>query len=130
MSAGASLLAVALGGALGATLRWLVTLGVARSLAPTRAAGLPLGTVLVNVVGCFLLAWLLAAGPRSGLGPWTRLFLGTGLLGALTTFSTYGLDAHGLIVQGRSGAALLYVGGTLVLAGLAVMLGWGLGRTG
>lgn len=128
MSVSASLVAVALGGAIGAAARWAVTLGVARLLARTGLPAFPLGTLVVNVAGCFLLAWLVAAGDRAGVGPFARLFLGTGILGALTTFSTYGLDAHGLFVGGRPGAAALYLGGTLVLAGLAVAAGWALGR--
>lgn len=130
MNVAASLLAVAAGGALGATLRWGISLGVARLLSRAGAGWFPLGTLLVNVAGCFLLAWLLAAGPRSGLGPATRLFLGTGVLGALTTFSTFGLDAHGLFTQGRHGAGLLYLGATLLFAGVAVLMGWALGRPG
>jgi CrcB protein len=123
-------LAVAAGGALGALARWGVSVATARGLAghPTWG-GFPLGTVLVNVVGAFALAWLVSAGEARGVGsPALRLFLGTGLLGALTTFSTFGLDAHGLFDQGRGGQALLYLGGTLVLAGIAVVLGWAAGR--
>ena len=125
-----AILAVAAGGALGAVARWGVSLAVARGLAnhPTWG-GFPLGTVLVNVLGAFALAWLVSAGEARGLGsPGLRLFLGTGLLGALTTFSTFGLDAHGLITQGRAGQGLLYLGGTLVLAGVAVVAGWAAGR--
>lgn len=130
MNTAGAMLAVALGGAVGAVTRWAVSLGAARVLARSGAAPFPLGTVLVNVAGCFLLAWLVATGARNGIGAWWRLFLGTGLLGALTTFSTFGVDGHGLITQGRSGAAALYLGGTLIGAGLAVVAGWALGRPG
>jgi CrcB protein len=125
-----AVVAVAAGGALGAVARWAVSLALARGLAghPTWG-GFPLGTLLVNVVGVFALAWLVSAGEARGVGtPALRLFLGTGLLGALTTFSTFGLDAHGLITQGRAGQGLLYLGGTLALAGVAVILGWAAGR--
>jgi CrcB protein len=121
--------AVAAGGALGALLRWGVALATARWTAGGSWAHVPLGTVVVNVVGCFALAWLLSAGAaREGGSSALRLFLGTGLLGALTTFSTFGLDAHGLALGGRPGQAVLYVGGTLLLAGAAVLAGWALGR--
>jgi CrcB protein len=125
-----AVVAVAAGGALGAVARWAVSLALARDLAghPTWG-GFPLGTLLVNVVGVFALAWLVSAGEARGVGtPALRLFLGTGLLGALTTFSTFGLDAHGLITQGRADQGLLYLGGTLALAGVAVILGWAAGR--
>lgn len=130
MSVHLAALAVALGGALGALLRWGVAVLAARGLAshPTWS-GFPLGTVIVNVVGVFALAWLMAAGEVRGVGsPALRLFLGTGLLGALTTFSTFSLDAHGLFVQGRTSHGLLYLGSTLILAGVAVVAGWAIGR--
>ena len=123
-------LAVASGGALGALLRWGVATLTARGLASSPSwSGFPLGTVIVNVVGTFALAYLISAGASRGVGgPGLRLFLGTGLLGALTTFSTFGLDAHGLVTQGRAGQAMLYLGVTLLLAGVAVVAGWALGR--
>lgn len=122
------IVAVAVGGAIGALLRYGITAGAALMLARSSAPLFPVGTLLVNVVGCFALAWLVAAGERTGLVPGLRLFLGTGVIGALTTFSTFGVDAHGLILQGRSGAAVLYLGATLLLAGIAVLLGWAIGR--
>jgi CrcB protein len=125
-----AVVAVAAGGAIGAVLRWGVSLAVARGLARNEVwGGFPLGTVIVNVVGAFALAWLLSSWTTRDMGgPAVRLFVGTGLLGALTTFSTFGMDAHGLLLQGRAGQGVLYVGGTLVLAGLAVVVGWALGR--
>lgn len=130
MTVGQAALAVAAGGALGALARWGVTLVIARSLAPSATwSGFPLGTIVVNVAGVFALAWLISAGVHRDVGtPGLRLFLGTGLLGALTTFSTFGVDAHGLFVQGRAGQGLLYLGGTLVAAGVAVLIGWAFGR--
>jgi len=128
MSVWVALLAVAGGGAIGAVLRWGVTLATA-SLPTGRWAGFPVGTLLVNVVGTFLLAWFVASSSsREWASPALRLFITTGVLGALTTFSTFGLDAHGLLQQGRSLQALLYVGATLTLAGGAVLLGWVVGR--
>lgn len=129
MTPWAAAAAVAAGGALGALLRWGVAILATRWTAGGPWAHVPLGTVLVNVAGTFALAWLLSAGAARGIGsPGLRLFLGTGLLGALTTFSTFGLDAHGLALGGRPGQASLYVGGTLLLAGAAVLAGWALGR--
>lgn len=122
--------AVAAGGALGALARWGVTVAIARGLTSHATwSGFPLGTIVVNVLGAFALAWLISAGVHRDVGgPGLRLFLGTGLLGALTTFSTFGLDAHGLFTQGRAGQGLLYLGGTLIAAGAAVLIGWAAGR--
>lgn len=129
MTPAAAIATVAAGGALGAVLRWWVSGATARALPSGPWEGFPLGTIVVNVVGCFLLAWLASSGDARGTDhPALRLFLGTGLLGALTTFSTFGLDGHGLLTQGRTGQGLLYLGGTLVLAGAAVLAGWAAGR--
>ncbi len=125
----AAVSAVAAGGAVGAVLRWAVSLAAFRMTGQGDWVGFPLGTVIVNVVGTFALAWLLSADASRGVAsPIVRLFLGTGLLGALTTFSTFGLDAHGLLTQGRPGQGIVYLAGTLILAGVAVLAGWALGR--
>jgi len=129
MSLPQALAAVAAGGAIGAVLRWGISLTLARAMARGAWAGFPAGTLLVNVVGTFALAYLISSGLTRGAGgQWVRLFVGTGLLGALTTFSTFGLDTHGLVSQGRVGQSVAYLGGTLILAGLAVLAGWAAGR--
>ena len=127
MSVAWSVLAVACGGALGALVRWAVTVGLA-GVPVGRWSGFPVGTLVVNVVGTFALAFLLARGVGSEASPALRLFLATGFLGALTTFSTFGVDVQGLLQQDRAAQAALYVGGTLTLAGIAVLLGAWLGR--
>ena len=80
---------VAAGGALGAVLRHLVTLASLRMLGDH----FPWGTLIVNVVGSFALGWLLAStGDSELLSPELKLMLGTGLCGALTTFSTFSVQ--------------------------------------
>ena len=119
---------VAGGGAVGALLRWAIALLLAPA-SNARFGGFPFATMLVNVVGAFALAWLVtAAGGRSTETAPIRLFLGTGVLGAFTTFSTLGVDALGLVQVDRGEHAALYVGGTLILGALGVMAGWWLGR--
>ena len=114
-------LAVALGGAVGAALRLLVD----RAVGARRGATLPLGTVLVNVLGSFVL------GVVSGLGmllsPEWSLALGTGLCGGFTTFSTAMVDAVRLARERRGGAALAVVLGTLLWSLLAAAAGTTLG---
>jgi len=121
----ARLLAIGCGGFLGAVLRYLVTVGVAR-----RQGGvLPLGTLSCNVAGCLLIGVLVAvAEEREGLGEGAQLFLRVGLLGAFTTFSTFGLETVDLLRDGEWGAALLTVLGNLLLGLLAVAGGLALGR--
>lgn len=80
-----TLLAVASGGALGSLLRWLVETAL-----PAAAGGVPWATVLVNVAGSAVLGAVVAL---LGSGaPLRRAFLGTGVLGGFTTFSTYAVQ--------------------------------------
>ena len=103
------LLAVALGGAVGAPLRHGVGL-----LVPPVASGFPAGTLLVNLLGCLLLGALveaLALHARSGTfaARYARPFAGSGLLGAFTTYSTFAVETDRLLAQGRTAPALAYV---------------------
>lgn len=107
------------GGALGALARYLVTLAFAR----TPYAGTGVATLLVNVSGSFLLAFLVTLAAQGRLSPFWVLTLGTGFTGAFTTFSTFELEAHALLKTGQSGAALLYASGNLVLGYGALRLG-------
>ncbi|MFC0532934.1 fluoride efflux transporter CrcB [Phytohabitans kaempferiae] len=106
---------MAVGGALGAAARYGA--GVAW---PHATDGFPWATLAVNVTGC------LAIGVLAGLAPRHRLampFLGTGVLGGFTTYSTYAVDAWTLADAGRPLAALAYVFGTLAAALVAVWAG-------
>ncbi len=115
-----SVLLVALGGGLGSAARYLVVLGVGRWL----GTGFPWGTLAVNLLGCFLMGLLTAlfAGPLP-VSSDTRLFFTTGILGGFTTFSAFGLDASGLIDRGDSGAALMYLAGSVALGYAGVRVG-------
>jgi len=113
-----TLFQVAAGGALGAVLRLGVTLGMARVSGP----GFPLGVLTVNVLGSFLIGVVVVLSFHRGadhLNP----FLVTGILGGFTTFSTFSLEALTLWERGAVGAALSYVGLSVVLSLAAVALG-------
>lgn len=119
-------LAVALGGALGSSLRYLVGLGLA-----TGASGaFPLGTWVVNVLGSFLLA-LLSSGLTShwDVSATLRLLLTTGLCGGFTTYSTFNAEWTGLFLEGKPGVATLYIAVTGIGCGCAGLLGGWLART-
>jgi CrcB protein len=108
------LLAVAAGGVLGGCARH----GVERLL-PADAAGFPWPTFLVNVVGSFCLALLLVL--LLEVWPPTRYvrpFVGVGLLGSFTTFSTWVVEFDRMLAHGASSVATVYLTGS-VLAGLA-----------
>ncbi|HEY3558095.1 MAG TPA: CrcB family protein [Kribbella sp.] len=108
--------AIAAGGAIGAAARYLVGLGW-----PAPAGGFPVSTLIVNVVGCGLIGILMVL--VTDVLTQQRLlrpFLGTGVLGGFTTFSTYAVDIQHLVSGRHAGTALLYLATTIVGALLAV----------
>lgn len=108
--------AVALGGVLGAEARY----GLAAAV-PHAPAGFPWSTVYTNVIGCFCLGFLMSLLSRlSSPHRLVRPFVGIGILGGFTTFSTFSVDAERLIEHHRSGIAGLYVLCTLAAAVAAV----------
>ncbi|WP_237491891.1 fluoride efflux transporter CrcB [Modestobacter sp. L9-4] len=117
-------LAAALGGALGSLARW----GLGRAL-PHPVGAWPTATLLINLSGCLVLGVLAVAlftrHPRS---PWLRPFLGTGVLGGWTTFSTFAVDTVQLADAGRGAAAVGYVLASVVGGVLAAAAGVRLGR--
>lgn len=118
-------LLVALGGALGAVARHLVAVAL-----PLReGTALPLATLTVNVLGCLGLGLLLGwAEAREALSGPTRLLLGTGFLGAFTTFSTFALEGQALARGGAPWLAFGYLTGSVVLGLLAAWVGYALAR--
>lgn len=117
---GLSVAAIAVGAALGAILRWLLGLTL-NALWPS----LPLGTLLANLMGGYgiglAVAWL---GAHPELSPAWRLFIITGFLGGLTTFSTFSAEVVGMLQQERWNAAIgtiaLHVSGSLLLTVLGI----------
>lgn len=107
-------LAIAAGGALGAVLRYLVTI-VARGRGP-------LAVLIVNVVGSFVAGIAIPALDA----PWTIIVI-SGLCGGLTTFSTLGVETVQLILQRRTALAVLSVLANLVLGLFAVWAGLAIG---
>lgn len=123
----AKVLAVAVGGAVGAVLRYLVSGWTQRMAGPA----FPAGTLAVNVIGCLLLGFLGAAFSRYVLvrDEW-RLVILVGGLGAFTTYSTYGYETVTLINEGQRWYALVNVvasnaaGLTAVWAGYRLAERW------
>lgn len=115
-----SFIAVGAGAAIGAWLRW----GLSVWLNPARSP-VPLGTLAANLVGGYAIG--LAMGfitSRPGLAPEWRLFLVTGLLGGLTTFSTFSAEIVQQLVRQQYGSAVLgvalHLGGSLLLTVLGL----------
>ncbi|HLK28829.1 MAG TPA: fluoride efflux transporter CrcB [Puia sp.] len=83
----------------------------------------PLGTFLVNIIGCFLIGIFFALAEKNILTSETRLFLITGICGGFTTFSTFSYDNIALLKQGNFLYFFLYAIGSVVLGILATYLG-------
>lgn len=113
------LLAVAAGGALGSLARYGVSVAM-----PQDPGEFPTATLLVNTSGCLLIGVLMAVITTGGRAHrLLRPFLGVGVLGGFTTFSTYVLDTFGTARAGAPVVALAYAAGTVLLALLAVAVG-------
>lgn len=118
-------LAVALGGAIGAAGRHLVSSWAIRLF----GLNFPWGTLIVNVAGSFLMGVLIeAAALRLNLTMEARAFLAVGILGGFTTFSTFALDAVTLFERGQLVPSFLYVVSSVVLAIGALFVGLALTR--
>lgn len=118
---------VFVGAGLGGALRHTLNLAIGRAL----GLGFPWATAFINVSGStamgFLIGWLAF---RSGAG-WTqsvRLFVATGVLGGYTTFSTFSLESILLLERGQIGAAIAYVGGSVLLGIVGLWGGLSLAR--
>jgi CrcB protein len=120
------LLLVCLGGALGSGARFLVATGAAR----TFGTGFPVGTAIVNLAGSFLLGAIAAAAGRGLIGEPARVFLGAGLMGGFTTYSSFNWETL-ILLDGRRRLAAaanvaLTLGGCLAAAALGAALLGGL----
>jgi fluoride exporter len=125
MNPASQLLAVAVGGAIGAVLRHL-----GNEWFRLRAfSALPLATLSVNVIGCLLagllLAWFELRGPQSAF--WRSLLM-VGFLGGLTTFSALGVELLQFLRAGRLDLTLMMAALNLLLGIGAAALGWKLGQ--
>lgn len=120
------LLLIAVGGALGASLRHLSGLALLRLLGPA----FPWGTLFVNVIGSLamglLIGWL---AKRTGTSTEIKLFLATGLLGGFTTFSAFSLDVANLWERGELNLAFGYVVSSVLFSIIAIFAGLWLSRT-
>lgn len=113
-----TLFQVALGGAIGASARYLTSVGAMRLMGP----GFPWATLTVNIVGSFLMGVLVVVLAQKG-GMKAAPFLMTGILGGFTTFSAFSLDAFTLYERGQTAVALAYVAATVLLSLAAIVAG-------
>lgn len=118
-----SLIQVALGGAIGASCRYLTNVGAMRLL----GGGFPYGTVVVNILGSFLMGVLVVASAHRGGNQFAPLLM-TGVLGGFTTFSAFSLDAVNLYQRGDILLAATYVFGSVAVGIAALIVGMAIAR--
>lgn len=118
------LILVMFGGALGAGARHLVGAALLARLGP----GYPWWTLLINIVGGFLMGLLAGILARTGASEQLRYFIGVGILGGFTTFSAFSLETWRMIETGQWGVALGYAAASVVGSVAALGLGIGLAR--
>ncbi|HEX9219565.1 MAG TPA: fluoride efflux transporter CrcB [Gemmatimonadaceae bacterium] len=112
-------LLIALGGAVGSLIRYLIGGAVQRM----SASGFPIGTIFVNVSGCFLIGILVRQFLNMQLSPELRALLIVGFCGGYTTFSTFSGETLGLIEGGEYARATSYVVLSVGLCLLATLAG-------
>jgi len=115
-----TVLLVALGGGFGAVLRYWLGSAVQGS-AP--AGSFPLGTLVVNVSGCFAIGVLAELAERRGLSTEARAFLMVGILGGFTTFSAFANESVNAVRAGAAAAAVLNVASSVILCLVATWAG-------
>lgn len=118
-----SLIQVALGGAVGASCRYLTNVGAMRLL----GSGFPYGTMTVNVIGSFCMGLLVVTLAHKGGNAFAPLLM-TGVLGGFTTFSAFSLDAVTLYQRGDMMLAAIYVFASVAVGLVALIAGMAVAR--
>ena len=108
---------VAIGGAIGAGLRYLIGTWISYET-------FPIATITVNLVGSFLLGIIALSTSQNFISSDLALFLGTGIIGAFTTMSAFSLDTIELLQDGNNATAGLYVILTFSLCPVLAWCGW------
>lgn len=116
------LIAIGVGGAIGAVLRFIIS-GIAYNVL---GQNFPWGTLVVNMIGCFLIGLLSQLFEEIAISPNLRVLVLVGGLGAFTTFSTYALENVNLLRDGQFGIAFLDILASTALGLIFVFLGMAL----
>ena len=113
------LVVVAIGGAIGSVSRYLIGNFIAKNY----HGSFPVGTFTINILGCFLMGMFMSSLIQKEMVDTTwRLFLGVGLLGGFTTFSSFALETDQLMRNGHAQTAFCYVIASIVCGVAAVLI--------
>ncbi len=114
-----AVLLIGSGGFIGSVLRYLTSLFVQNKALST----FPLGTLVVNIIGCLVIGVIFAFSERGFVNPEWRLFLATGICGGFTTFSAFSNETMGLLRDGQTLYAFGYIAASVILGLLATFIG-------
>ena len=118
-----TLFQVALGGAIGASARYLIGMAIVRAV----GGGFPVAVLSINVVGSFLMGVFVVAAQKNGFTSLSPLVM-TGILGGFTTFSAFSLEAVTLMERNLIGQAALYIALSVILSIGGLILGLAIAR--
>ncbi|MEN6412734.1 MAG: fluoride efflux transporter CrcB [Veillonellales bacterium] len=119
------IIAVAVGGGIGAAARYLVSIWAAGKF----GAEFPYGTLIVNIVGCFIIgAFMTLAAERLIVSPYWRLLIVVGFVGGLTTFSSFSYETLRMLEEADIAQAFYNIGLNVIIGFLATWLGIGAAR--
>ena len=120
-----NLLYIAFGGAVGSVLRYVIQSSVHQRFPRLY----PYGTFAVNIIGCFLIGFLISwISSRNNVPQHIELMLLAGFCGGFTTFSTFAQEGNSLLAADKMGQALLYLGLSVVVGMLFTYFGFRLGK--
>ena len=114
------ILAIGTGSFIGGIFRYLLSLLISAKT----ATHFPLGTLTVNIIGCFFIGIVIGFFDKGLISHEWKLFLATGLLGGFTTFSAFSIETFTLFRQGHSSYALFYIFASVVLGLSVTYLGY------
>jgi CrcB protein len=86
--------------------------------------GFPTGTLVVNIIGCFVIGIVFGLFEKGSINNDWRLFLATGICGGFTTFSAFSIETVALLRGGHTGYAFLYIGSSVILGLLATFVAY------
>lgn len=116
---------VGCGGFIGASLRYVISLQAARLF----GANFPYGTLIANILGAIIIGFVMRLSLDTALvSPNTKLFLTTGMMGGLTTFSTFSYETIGMLNGGELGLGIVNIGVNLGFSLIGVVVGMAIAR--
>jgi len=113
------LIAIGTGSFIGAVSRYLLSQIIHTKL----SMAFPWGTLIVNIVGCFLIGIIFGLSDRANLPQEWRLFLATGLIGGFTTYSAFSFETMSMLREGQLWYASAYVLASIVVGLIATFIG-------